>query len=201
MNKSREMKTVIQKILRRGFDLKNANALELYGREGNWHTVDYASYVNTLEIWEIDPIYLDNLKLNLPKAKIKITDNFTEIQHTSNKYDFIVVDNPQSIYGDKNQFCEHFEIFPYIYRIIDDSAVVILNINIKPYGLEQNKPYLDRRNTFYQLEDAQFLSPFFVRDFYKNLFEKNGFLVEWLFFHVRNSHIYYFVIKLRKMYG
>ena len=79
------------------FSLSEADALELFAREGDWQTVSYASHVKTIEAWEIDSQFHEALKRNLPYAKIKITDTWKEIKTTPRKYDLIVADAPQGI--------------------------------------------------------------------------------------------------------
>ena len=52
-----------------GFPLSEADALELFAREGDWQTVSYAPHVKTLEAWEINPQFREALKRNLPHAR------------------------------------------------------------------------------------------------------------------------------------
>ena len=102
------MRDLLKELKRRKAKLKGLKALELFGKDGLMHTKDYASKVSSLEIWEINPQFEDRLKANLPMAEIKITDSYKEIKRTTNKYSFIVVDNPMSSHGD---YFEHFELF------------------------------------------------------------------------------------------
>lgn len=36
---------------------KSVSALETFAMSGEWHTVEYASRVGNLELWEIDPAH------------------------------------------------------------------------------------------------------------------------------------------------
>jgi hypothetical protein len=65
---------VLQELRRRNVPLKDLRALEEFGRDGEWHTADYAPHKASLEIWEIDREYEHALRSNFPNAKVKILD-------------------------------------------------------------------------------------------------------------------------------
>lgn len=69
------MQDVLDIITKNGIKLNNLTAVELFGRDGTWHTHEYSNMVKTLEIWEIDPSYEKELQKNFPTAKIKIVDS------------------------------------------------------------------------------------------------------------------------------
>jgi len=192
------MQKVILKLNKRNFPLSLARALEVFGREGDWHTKDYVSYVGSLEVWEINLGFLDGLKRNLPDAKIIITDSFMKIKTTHSKYDLIVVDNPQSTYGQNNEYCEHFELFPHIFRIAEDQCAIILNINTEPYNFHDDLSWWKRRADFYNTDHPQKLSFNQVKTHYEKICAQNNFNMKWSFLQKRNNFMYYLCFEMEK---
>ena len=47
-------KELISKLAQKGVELEKFNALEMFGRNGTWHTSFFADKVKSIEIWEID---------------------------------------------------------------------------------------------------------------------------------------------------
>src|ERR1700694_4741664 len=66
------MQLVLQELRRRNVPLKDLRGLEVLGRDGEWHTADYAPHIASLEIWEIDREYEHALRSNFPNAEVKI---------------------------------------------------------------------------------------------------------------------------------
>lgn len=190
------MKKVVLELEKRGLNLNSMDALEVFGRTGDWHTMDYASHVSTLEVWEINANFLEDLKKNLPSAEIKMVDSFSEVKTTPNQYDLIVVDNPQSIYGECNKYCEHFELFPHVFRIANNPCVIIIDVNVEPYNLHRGLIWWKRRKAFYQTEFPERLSLEYVRRHYEKLCEQSGFSMEFSFSQKRNNFMHYFVFKI-----
>ncbi len=179
-----------------GADLTAVSALELFGREGDWHTAVYASRVQSLEVWEINPAFEPALRRNLPSAKIRITDSIVEVARTQDRFGLIVVDNPQAVYAE-GRYCEHFELFPTVFRIAQPRAIFLINVNLRPYGLEANRPWSERRRNFYGVAPHA-LAPEFVTSFYRALAAANGFETRWSFLVPRNSFISYLVFSVTK---
>ena len=199
------MEIVLFKLDRKGVDIKNLNALEVFGYIGTWHTLDYARMVKSLDVWEIDPECERFLRSNLPMANIKITDSFEEIKRTDRKYSLIVVDNPMAIYGKNSEYCEHFELFPNIFRIMQDECTLILNVIPKveekdreKYPYLFNKEHLKHREQFYSTNHPQNLTFQEMSNTYLKYASESGFKIEW-FFTQKRSFIYYLVIKLKKL--
>lgn len=193
------MQQVLSELKKRKVRLKDLHALEVFGYHGEWHTMDYASQVSTLEVWDIEQECEDALKRNLPMAEVKITDIYKEIKNTSRKYNLIVIDNPMSIYDDH---CEHFDLFPDIFRIVMDSTILILNVipeiddaALKKYSYLFNEVQLARRKSFYKTNHPEKVSFDEMIKAYKNLIETNSFNLEYYFFQKRNF-IYYLVLKI-----
>ncbi len=181
---------VFAKLRESDFAVSTARALEVFGRCGDWHTRYYQPLVGSLEVWEIDPVYREALQKNLPNAVIKITDSYREILNTTDKFEIIVIDNPQSIFDDR-QFCEHFDLFPEILRISADTACVILNVNFQPYNFQPGSPWYQRRQEFYATDNPEKLKIDEVIETYKRIAVDNGFTWNYAFLVPRNSFISY----------
>ena len=172
------MKIILDNIAKRGIKLKNLNALEVFGRGGDWHTKKYANKVYSLEIWEIDNNWKDQLHKNFPKAVIKIHDSIKYLQYNDNldHFDLIVIDNPQvlfgPIYNDEPTYCEHFEVLQQIGKLIHDESIVIFNVNLKPYNYEKFPKWERRRKQFYGDTDTSDLDIEFLINFYVQFFTK-----------------------------
>ncbi len=196
---------VMKELGERGFSLALADALELFGRKGTWQTINYSNLVSTLEVWEIRPEFLNNLKKNLSNAEIKITNTYEEIKKISLKFDLIIIDNPMGIYGEKGNYCEHFALFPEVIHIARDKCVMILNVNLEPFNLFLGDKWWQWRKKFYNSDTPEKLSFDDIKTHYNNLFKKNGFNVEWNFFvpkprkRIKKIFIYYFVVYILKI--
>jgi hypothetical protein len=199
------MRQVLRELEKRGFSLKDSNALEVFGNSGEGHLKDYASLVSNLEIWEIDPGYARILRRNFPKAAVKITDSFKEIKTTSKKYNFIVIDNGASISSTSfGSHCEHFDLFPAIFRIAVDSSVFILNVipeienvALKVYPYLFNDIQLSHRKNFYKTNHPEKMTFEEMVEAYRKILIVNNFNLEWHFFQKR-SFVYYLVLKIVK---
>lgn len=175
--------------------------LEVFGYTGEYHTRNYQHLVKELHVWEIDQSCESKLKKNLPGAIIKITDSFKEMQNTELKYDLIVIDNPLSFFAD---YCEHFQILPLSFRILNNNATIIINIITNINVLSDRYRNYDTvkqnevRKSWYSLSDATILNDEFVLGFYKQLCEKNGFKTNFSFLKKRNNMVSYLVMNLNK---
>ena len=196
------------------YDIKfqSLNALEMFGRGGNWQTAIFEKKVKTLEVWEIDPKWENELKKNLPNATIKILDSVSTIKDGKNltKFDLILIDNPMNTYGPKlnsdnlDTYCEHFDVISHIERIIGKEAIVIFNVNRKPFDYNKFPMWKKRRDEFYGDIDTSDIQINHLLTFYKKFFQKLGFDT---IFHenvvrVLNSNIdmtHYFAYKLKRM--
>lgn len=198
------MQRVLRKVEVRGVRPSELEALDIFGGTGAMHTVDYASRVASLEVWELNPAYEAALRRNLPRAEIKITDSFQELKQTSKKYSLIVADNPIGIFGPRDEYCEHFDLFPDILRVASDSSLLILvaipKINaaaIRQYPYLLNSLHRQRRMDFYQTSHPDNVSHEAMIAVYQGLLSTNGFELEWYFFEKR-TFIYSLVLKIRK---
>lgn len=195
------IKSIIKELSARQVNIKKLDALEVFGRDGNWVTIYYADKVRSLEVWEIDPQYENKLRQNFPRADIVITDSFKKIQTTTKQYSFIVVDNPMSNFG---EYCEHFELFPHIFRIVATEAILFLNVIpfLDPEAKAQypyvfNEDQLQRRRRFYFTEHPENIPISEMIEAYQRHAEQAGFKIRW-FFSQRRGAIYSLLVKIVK---
>lgn len=202
------MNELIKKLEQKGIKFENLNALEVFGRAGDWHTTSYANKVKHLEVWEIDSKWENELKYNLPNAKIKIQDSIRTIYGNSDleKFSFVVIDNPQMLYGPQSEnlepsYCEHFEVLKKIDRIAASDSIIVFNVNLRPYDYEKWSQWKKRRENFYGNVDTSNMSLDFLLNFYKKFFENMNFKVIFYTFVKRktpnlNEELYYFAYQI-----
>jgi len=196
------MNKVLQKLEEQEVKLDKLNAIEVFGREGNWHTIPYYNKVNSLEVWEINKEYKKGLQKNLPNAKIKILDSIKNILEYKviKKFDLIVIDNPLNVFGKNNSYSEHFDFIDRIENIATDNPIIIFNVCRNPFNLHKNTLWKKRREEFYKLKDTSCLQIKFLLKFYKEMFEMRGkWDVIFNFVIIRHEYLDYFVFKLKKI--
>jgi hypothetical protein len=194
------MQIVFKELKKRNIDVKHLHTLEVFGGYGDLHTADYASQVATLDVWEFEPKCEKSLRENLPMAEVSIADSYKEVKNTPKRYDLIVIDNPASVYG---THCEHFDIFPDIFRIAMDSTVIIMNV-LPEIGTAASRYYppfsevqLAHRKSFYRTNHPEKVSFDEMIKRYEDLCLENGFSLEWHFVQKRSrTFVYYLVIKI-----
>ncbi len=195
------MQGVIKELQKRNVPLNNMEALEVFGGVGEQHTRYYARFVSSLEIWEIHPECAESLRAIFPLAEIKIVDSYQEIRSTSKKYAFISIDNSPSGPG----HCEHFDLFPDVFRLANDSAILILNVIPKispwllrlfPY-LHEKERQLACRASFYKTGRPENIPLDELVAAYRRLARESGFDLEWHFLKSRNSLVRYLVLKVQ----
>ena len=203
-------KELISKLAQKGVELEKFNALEMFGRNGTWHTSFFADKVKSIEIWEIDKKWRKKLEKNFPNSKIKILDSIKTIKEEESleKFNLLLIDNPMNIFGQnqegsKKNYCEHFEILPEISKIIQDESLVIFNINRCPFDYDKYPLWEQRREKFYSNTNTNNMSLEFLHEFYANLFQKMGFRTIFYIntvriFYFENDMIYYFAYYLKK---
>jgi hypothetical protein len=196
------MGRIMDELSARGFALDRMAALEPFGREGRWHTMDYADRVASLTVWELDPAMEPGLRRNLPNAARKITDAYEEIHQTDAIFDLVVVDAPAVPHGD---FCEHFDFVPLVFRVARDPFVLIVNVVTKRNkNITQTIPsffsahHLAKRRSFYECRDPEHLDVDEVAKAYRRCAKAQGWELEWWFMRSRDRVCDYFVMKLRR---
>lgn len=192
------MELIVKRLESLGHQLSSYIALEFYARMGDWQTQSYAKQVKELNAWEIDPLFEPQLRKNLPNAHIRIGDSFKIAQEEiyKEKFDFIVFDNPQNMYG---EYCEHFEALPLVKKLLKTSGIVIFNINLSPFDYDKFPLWQKRRSEYYSTE-ARNLTPCFMLNYYENFFNQEGFDVIFCFEEKRNQqYLSYLVFSLTKV--
>lgn len=203
---------LIDKLEIRGVRFNEFSALEMFGRGGDWHTKNFANRIKNLEVWEIDPKWENQLRENLPNAKIRIIDSIKEIRDKDllPKYDLILIDNPMNTYGptstetNAGKYCEHFDVMPQLGKLIDKEAIVIFNVNRKPFDYQNHSNWKGRRENFYGFSKTDDIPLEYLLNFYKKYFAKLGFKTEFYDYVIRVffddiDMTYYFAFKLKRL--
>mgnify|MGYP003112174029 CR=1 FL=1 len=163
-------------ILNKVPNLSECKTLDIFAREGDWQSHELVSKVKSIEAWDIEPKFMKELEKNLPDAKIYCRDSIKFINTTDyDKFDLLVVDNGLNCYGKDREYCEHFDLIHNIGNVVKDKCFIIFNVVLMPFNYEDYPDWIERRNKFYEVEDASHLSKSFVRKFYKKLFDSIGF--------------------------
>ncbi len=174
-----------------GRSLAEASALEMFGRDGSWASVHLAEAVGQMEAWEINEIYIDDLRRNMPTtATIRCGDSIRNITEQiaagkQTNYDVISSDNPHGIYGEGH--CEHFTFLAQAAKALAAKpAAIIFLVCLSPYDPREGYPeglvpqdnygmrfndidaWFAKRDAYYGC-NARSLSQEFVTDFYLKL--------------------------------
>jgi hypothetical protein len=179
------MRRVMRELTRRGVDVSSLRALEMFGGNGRGHTVDYAPYVASTEVWEIDPAFAPVLRQNLPEATVKIVDSFAEIEVSQNKFDLVLVDPPYEMFGGH---CEHFDIFPGVFRILKPFSILVLcNVRLNVVmSTRYSDRHLEIRKSFYEVDDPTRIPLDQMLKIYNQLFLRHGYESKWWVLQDRN---------------
>ncbi len=185
--------------------LENTITLEAFTNSGEHQAPAYYKYAKYFEAWEISDFWEKQIHENLPNAVVKITDTFEEVYRCDKKFNFIIMDAHMGIFGDKNQYCEHFEILPKIFRLCMDECTLMFNVMPfceqkwkDKYDTVFREDHLNRRKLFYKCEDSNVVSYEFMTKFYTDMCKENGFEVEWNYYHQRHL-LHYCVLRLKKI--
>ena len=198
------MKRLCNRLEEKGIDLRAMHALEFFAREGDWQTVAYANKVRSLDAWEINPDFKANLERNLPSAHIVIGNSFDLAKKPENRkrFDFIVFDNPQELFGPGECYCEHFEALELVPVLMSKKSVVVFNVNKKPFDYEKYPKWRASRERFYCTSKTEKMDASFLLDFYKRLFLAKGLETIFSFEEKRNrEYLSYLVLILERKYA
>ena len=185
-------------------DLENFKAIEIFGGEGVNDSI-FSKYAKYFEIWEIDSSLESELNKNVPNAKIKFCDSIKTLNENNDFgfFDLILIDNPMSVFGEKLEYCEHFDVIKNIEKLIDKEAIVIFLVNKKPFFSKKLKKknilWRKRRQEFYGKVDTNNMSIQFLSSFYTELFRSIG--LNTIFSNIiprHSPHLDYFIFMLRK---
>jgi hypothetical protein len=173
----------IQRLMRdlqaRGVDVRRLRALDVFGWTGERLTMRYAPLVKSIDVWEIDPTFEPALRRNVPNADVTITDSYEEIKRTDRTYDLVVVDNFHTP-------DEHFRLFPHIFRVLSDDAVLVLRVIGEAGGAARrahptlfSAEHLAERREFYGTDSPDRMTFEALAEHYRRLAEQNGFVAKW----------------------
>jgi len=195
------MRRLFRRLERRGVEPSTLHVLELFGGSGTFHTIDYATLVASLEVWEIDTRHEPSLRRSLPGAVIRFVDTFAELDRATERYDLVVVDNPMSTWKGR---CEHFDLFPSIFRLLKEESIVVLNvIPLIPPSARERYPYLfnreqlARRTAFYRTSHPEEVSVGKMIETYERLARTAGYRIRWHVL-VRRHFVYYLALSLER---
>lgn len=182
-----------------GFRLKERDALEAFAREGDWHTIHYAARMRSLEAWEINASHIPNLRRNLPLSTIRNVDSISFATTYRRKFDLIVVDNPQGLFGPASKYCEHFDFLPLAINMLRDPGAIVFNINVRPYDYGLHPEWQERRERFYQGMNTSDLELEALLRHYTSIFGCAGWSVRYSKCYRRSSFLYYAMFLLMKI--
>jgi hypothetical protein len=204
------MQRVCAELQRREVNLRELHALELFGGGGVRQTQDYAALVSSLEIWEIEQYYEASLRRRFPTATVRITDSYEQIKKTSTRYGLLVADSPaERLYGG---YCEHFDLFPDLFQIAEDPAILIVNVIPRfddevrrrwayaeqiVFDADDVGKHLACRQAFYGTPNPERIALDEMIPAYASLARAAGFQLQWHFFQKRH-YAYYLVLKVGK---
>lgn len=175
-------------------DTTKLSAIELFGRTGEWHTMDYMNMVKSLDILELEEGYREILTINCPEAHIMIGDTMSFLKRGKCYYDVIVIDAPDRFWGPNDlqkPYCEHFDVLPLLKNIIDKTAIIIFNV-IKNGHPDITQDRWKRRQEYYNGTDKFLI-------FYNHLFEQLAYNVNWFITKERNRWVDYYCFSLTKI--
>jgi hypothetical protein len=195
--RGKAMSDIVSHLESNGIDFSKLKALEFFARKGDWHTQSYCNKVASINAWEIDKVFEEELKKNLSMATVAIGDSFTLAKEDKYEhlFDFIVFDNPQGVYG---EYCEHFECIDFVPHLIKkQGGLVVFNINRTPFNYDKDSIWGKRRAEYYG-QDASDLKAGFLLNFYEHKFSCLGFNTEFSFEKKRNEeYLSYLIFYLR----
>ncbi len=126
------MQEVLMTLHQLGFWNGHADALEMFGMFGLWHTKDYVDHVSHLDFFELDSDIIKYAKEEFKKESGKIDfyneDSIAYIHNTEKKYDLVVADTPfgLDVYDKENGLAS---FTPDLFRVSKENAVIVMNIH------------------------------------------------------------------------
>ena len=150
----------------------------------------------------MDERFEEDLYKNLPSnAEITIGNSFELARNIDRNFDVVVLDNPQGCYGERQEYCEHFEAIEEVLNLLPhNGGLLIFNVKTEPFNYGDKIKWQQRRNSFYNLNDCSKLSLNFIQNFYKDFFSKRGFETHFCFLEKRPQEpgLYALTIKISR---
>jgi len=196
---------VLQELANRQVKVEEAVALEVFGGSGDFYTLDLADAVSSMEVWEVDGTACENLARKLPDVTVRQRNSIEEVHHCQSKFDIISIDAYTSTFGREGEFCEHFDLFPGIFRIAEDHTVLIFNVIPEASWLVRrlypalfNSQHLARRCSFYGTSTPAAIPLTRMIETYKTLAHENGYNLDWWFTQKRSLFLYFLVLHITR---
>ena len=182
-----------------GIKLSTMDGIELFARDGSWSTDAVAKKLKSIDFVEIDRNYESILMKKYPLSNIYIADAYIFIKNCNKKYDVVLSDNPASKHG--GGYFQHFSLFPYIFDILKDKSLLILNV-IDDYGLihYNSNEYEEHEalKEFYKTNSIKIKVGDMLKT-YKNLAEQNAFEI-YNYIKISRGAVSYLCLFLRKKF-
>jgi len=197
----RPMKSVFRRIAKHRSP-ESLSVLELFARIGDYHTIEYARQVRTLELWEIEPAFAQILRKRFPAATVRTVDTYEQLHASARQFDVVVGDAPISEHG--GQY-EDFGIFPRVFSWLVDTAFVI--IDIIPFVTAAARlafptaftdDHMRARSAFYQTDRPEDISLEAMIERYRALCDAAGWTVFDILVEPRNKVMSYLLLALRR---
>lgn len=194
------MLRVMSSLKKRNYDSGKMDFVEVFGGTGDLHLRDYVNAARSINVWEISAETAEQLKKNVPQCSVKIVDSFEEVLHHDHRYDGVVIDNPMSTYG---KWCEHFGLFPAVFNLAAQNAVMVLNViprvNKKyrtKYPYLFNDKQLESRSLFYSTDRPEEVPFEKMIETYSSHAKSKGYVIDWWFAEPRTYCLYYLVLGI-----
>lgn len=153
---------VVEEMLRlkEKHQLKEFNAIEMYGGDGHLLSCKMAENSVAFIGYEINPEKEEGFKKNVINGEFRRGDS-VKILRTIEEgeigvYNLVSTDAPICIYGEN--YCEHFEILEYIYKLLEkgEKSLCVFPVVPKPYDVEkpENSAWMRRRENFYGTKEV-----------------------------------------------
>ncbi|MDE7205438.1 MAG: hypothetical protein K2O91_26845 [Lachnospiraceae bacterium] len=145
--------------LKEQYGIGEFRTIELYGGDGHTLSNKMAEQSISFVGYDIDPEKEVDFKKNVLNGEFNCKDS-VKMMRTMKEgelggYNLISTDAPICIYGE--DYCEHFEIIQYIYKLINQGEIVLYVFPVvpKPYNTDkkENLAWLKRREEFYKTKD------------------------------------------------
>lgn len=199
--KSDAIKKIFSKFKKKKIPYRNWLVLEFFARDGSWHTNDYNNFVKKIIAWEINKKFRKDFKKNVPNSEFIVGDSFKILKRKKyfDKFNLIILDNPQYFYGKNKQYCEHFEAIELIKNLfVKGKAYLIFNINKRPFNYNKLNDWKKKRDEYYGFNSTKISSTKIIT-FYKKKFQGLGYKVFDCFEEKRNDrYLSYLVFSLKK---
>ncbi|MCI8392285.1 MAG: class I SAM-dependent methyltransferase [Roseburia sp.] len=172
---------VIKEMLRLNntYELGRFRTIELYGGDGHTLSDKMAELSESFIGYDINPEKEEGFKKNVPNGEFRCGDSVKMMKEMKDgeigTFNLISMDAPICIYGD--DYCEHFEIVRYTYKLLSpgEKVLCVFPVVRVPYDTEkeENHKWMLRRGEFYETKEV-ILNLDEIYGIYTRLFEEQG---------------------------